>query len=43
MFDAQVVWDVDDDPDGDVQRIAENDPIVDEVENVLLNPVGTSS
>jgi hypothetical protein len=38
MFDAQVVWDVDDDPDGNVQHIAENDPTVDEVEDVLLNP-----
>ena len=36
MDDAQVVWDVDDDPEGNVQHIAENDPTVDEVEDVLL-------
>ncbi|MFI5459102.1 MAG: DUF4258 domain-containing protein [Isosphaerales bacterium] len=38
MYDAQVVWDPDDEPDGNVQHIAENDLTVDEVENVLLNP-----
>ena len=38
MFDAQVVWDVDDDPDGNVQHIAENDPTVDEVEGCIAQP-----
>ena len=38
MDDAQIVWDPDDDPDGNVQHIAENDLTVDEVEDVLLNP-----
>ncbi len=36
--DAQIVWDADDDPDGNVQHIAENDPTVNEVEDVLFNP-----
>ena len=38
MRDAQIVWDADDDPDGNVQHIAENDLTVEEVESVLLNP-----
>jgi hypothetical protein len=38
MHEAQVVWDPDDDPDGNVQHIAENDLTTDEVEDVLLNP-----
>jgi hypothetical protein len=37
MDDAQIVWDPDDDPDGNIQHIAENDLTVDEVEDVLLN------
>ena len=38
MDDAQIVWNPDDDPDGNVQHIAESDLTVDEVEDVLLNP-----
>lgn len=38
MQDLQVVWDADDDPDGNVQHIAENDLTAEEVEDVLLNP-----
>jgi hypothetical protein len=38
MDDAQNVWDPDDDPDGNIQHIAENALTVDEVEDVLLNP-----
>jgi len=38
MHDAQIVWDADDDPDGNVQHIAENDLTIDEVEDVLFNP-----
>jgi hypothetical protein len=38
MDDAQIVWNPDDDPDGNVRHIAENDPTVDEVEDVQLNP-----
>jgi hypothetical protein len=38
MYDASVLWDLEDDPDGNVQHIAENDLTVEEVEDVLLNP-----
>ncbi len=38
MDDIQVVWDAEDDPDGNIQHIAEHDLTVDEVESVLLNP-----
>jgi hypothetical protein len=38
MRDSQIVWDAADDPDGNVQHIAENDLTVEEVESVLLNP-----
>ncbi len=31
-------WDLEDDPDGNVQHIAENGLSIDEVEDVLLNP-----
>jgi hypothetical protein len=36
--DAQVDWDDKDDPEGNVQHIAENDLTPDEVESVLLDP-----
>ncbi len=35
MLIEQIVWDLDDDPDGNVQHIAEHDLSVDEVEDVL--------
>jgi uncharacterized DUF497 family protein len=38
MDDVTVVWDLEDDPDGNVRHIAENDLTVDEVEDVLLDP-----
>jgi len=38
MDDVSVLWDLEDDPDGNVQHIAENDLSVEEVENVLLDP-----
>ena len=38
MADVSVLWDLEDDPDGNVQHIAENDLTVEEVEDVLLNP-----
>lgn len=37
MADVSVLWDLEDDPDGNVQHIAENDLSVQEVEDVLLN------
>jgi hypothetical protein len=38
MADTSVLWDLEDDPDGNVQHIAANDLSVDEVEDVLLDP-----
>ncbi len=38
MDDVSVLWDLEDDPDGNVQHISENDLSVEEVENVLLDP-----
>ncbi len=35
MIDAAIVWDLDDDPNGNVQYIAENGVDVDEVEEVF--------
>jgi hypothetical protein len=37
MIDVQFIWDLDDDPDGNVQHIAEHDVTAQEVEEVLLN------
>jgi hypothetical protein len=34
-----VIWDEDDDPDGNVAHIAEHDISIDEVEDVLFNPL----
>ncbi len=31
MIDAEIIWDLDDDPDGNVQHIAEHDVTVEEV------------
>ena len=45
MF-VTVLWDLDDDPDGNVQHIAEHGVTKDDVEEVLQNPknwTGTSS
>lgn len=38
MYDVQVIWDLENDPDGNVQHILEHGITVDEVEDVLLNP-----
>lgn len=35
---AQFIWDDPDDPDGNVQHVAEHGLTIDEVESVLLNP-----
>jgi len=37
MIDAILIWDLDDDPEGNIQHIAEHDLTKDEVEDVLLN------
>jgi len=38
MDDVSVLWDLEDDPDGNVQHIAEHDLSIEEVEGVLLDP-----
>ena len=38
MLIESVIWDEDDDPDGNVAHIAEHDISIDEVEDVLDNP-----
>ncbi len=40
MARLRVFWDLDDDPDGNVQHIAEHDITQEEVEEVLDNPMG---
>ncbi len=35
MIDAEIIWDLDDDPDGNVWQIADHDVDVEEVEEVL--------
>ena len=35
-----IIWDMEDDPDGNVQHIADHDLTVDEVEEVLADPEG---
>jgi uncharacterized DUF497 family protein len=35
---VEIVWDLDDDPDGNVQHIAEHDVTKEEAEQVLLDP-----
>lgn len=37
MIDAIIAWDMDDDPDGNVQHIAQHGITLEEVEEVLLN------
>jgi hypothetical protein len=34
----QIVWDLEDDPEGNVQHILEHDVTMDEVEEILLDP-----
>jgi uncharacterized DUF497 family protein len=38
VLEAQVIWDMEDDPDGNVQHIAQHGLSMEEVEEVLLNP-----
>ncbi len=38
MIDITIIWDLDDDPDGNVQHIAEHGVTVEEVEEVLFDP-----
>jgi hypothetical protein len=38
VIDATIIWDMDDEPDGNVQHIAEHGITVDEVEEVLRDP-----
>jgi hypothetical protein len=38
VIDADIIWDLDDDPDGNVQHIAEHGVTVEEVEEVLRDP-----
>jgi hypothetical protein len=37
MAEVQVIWDLEDDPDGNVQHLLEHDVTVEEAEEVLLN------
>jgi hypothetical protein len=38
VIDAEIIWDLEDDPRGNVQHIAENGVDVEEVEEVLRDP-----
>jgi uncharacterized DUF497 family protein len=38
MHFTQIIWDADDDPDGNVQHMAEHGLTIDDVEYVLENP-----
>jgi uncharacterized DUF497 family protein len=38
VLDIQVIWDLEADPDGNVQHIHEHDITIEEVEDVLLDP-----
>ena len=38
-----IIWDLDDDPQGNVQHIAEHDLTKEEVEDVLISPEGRTS
>ncbi len=39
----EFIWDLEDDPNGNVQHIAEHDLTIDEVEDVVLNPESTGT
>ncbi len=41
-MEVEILWDLDDDPEGNVQHIAEHDLTIEEVEGVLRNPLSTS-
>jgi uncharacterized DUF497 family protein len=38
MLDAEVIWDLEDNPEGNVQHIAQNGVTMEEVEEVLADP-----
>jgi uncharacterized DUF497 family protein len=38
MIDADMIWDLEDDPDGNIRHIAEHGVTVEEVEEVLADP-----
>jgi uncharacterized DUF497 family protein len=38
MFDFEIIWDLEDDPDGNVQHIAEHGITMEDVEEVLSDP-----
>ncbi len=40
---VECIWDLDDDPDGNVQHLAEHGVTIDEVQEVIDNPWGTDS
>jgi hypothetical protein len=37
-MDATIIWDLEDDPDGNVQHLREHDVSIEEAEEVLLDP-----
>ncbi len=37
-MDARIIWDLEDDPEGNVQHLREHDVSIDEAEEVLLDP-----
>jgi hypothetical protein len=41
--DIEFIWDLADDPEGNVHHIAEHDLTVDEVEDVVVNPTSTGN
>ena len=43
MPSIQIIWDLEDDPDGNVQHIAEHGVTTDEVEQVLFDPASTAA
>jgi hypothetical protein len=42
-MDATIIWDLEDDPEGNVQHIREHDVSIDEAEEVLLDPQSSRS
>jgi hypothetical protein len=38
VYVARIIWDMEDEPDGNVRHIAENDLTPEEVDSVLMNP-----
>jgi uncharacterized DUF497 family protein len=43
VFDADILWDLEDDPDGNVRHLAEHGITVDEAESVLNDPRSRSA